>query len=200
MEALVQCTNFAKKRKMKYPFPLPHTISNPLGEVLIFKAIEIEDGVKKMIVQNKVEPGAGPPFHVHFKQDESLTVTKGRMGYQIDGQEEKFLQEGESIIFRKGEMHRFWNAGDDTLECTGWVKPANSLDYFLTGFYNSVTKSGKAEGDPFDSAFLMTRYKSEYDVKVIPPFVKKFIFPITVFVGKLLGKYKHFKDAPAPVK
>lgn len=185
---------------MNYPFQLPHTISNPLGEVLIFKTIEIEDGVKKMIVQNKLQPGAGPPFHVHFKQDESLTVTKGRMGYQIDGQAEKFLKEGETVVFQKGEMHRFWNAGEDILECSGWVKPANSLDYFLTGFYNSVSKSGKPEGDPFDSAYLITRYKSEYDVKEIPPFVKKVIFPITVFVGKLLGKYKHFKDAPEPIK
>ena len=185
---------------MKYPFDYPHSISNHLGEVLIFHSVETEDGVKKMIVQNKLKPGAGPPFHVHFKQDESLTVTKGRMGYQIDGQEEKFLHEGERVVFRRGEMHRFWNAGDGFLECSGWVKPANSLDYFLDGIYRSMDKAGKAEGDPFDSAYLINRYKSEYDLKDIPSFVKKVIFPITVFIGSLLGKYKHFKDAPEPIK
>ena len=46
----------------------------------------------------------------------------------------------------------------------------------------------------------MTRYRSEYDLKDIPPFVKKVIFPITVAVGKLLGKYSHFKNAPQPLK
>lgn len=185
---------------MKYPFTLPHTIENPFGESLTFQSLEEEDGEKKMIVYNRVSPGAGPPFHVHFKQDESLTVSKGFMGYQIDGEEEKFLKEGESVIFKRGQMHRFWNAGESLLECKGWVKPANSLDYFLTGIYNSMTKAGKAEGDPFDSAFLMTRYKTEYDLKDIPAFVKKVIFPITVFIGRLLGKYKHFKDAPEPLK
>lgn len=184
---------------MKYPFDYPHTIKNFTGEELTFQSIENEDGVPKMIVSNKVQPGAGPVFHVHFKQDESLTVMKGRMGYQIDGEAEQFLTQGESILFKRGVMHRFWNAGEEVLECTGWVKPANSLDYFLTGLYASMDKAGKAEGDPFDSAYLVTRYRSEYDVKVIPGFVKNVIFPITVFIGRLLGKYKHFKNAPKPL-
>lgn len=185
---------------MKYPFKLPHSIESPFGEVLIFHSVVEEDGEKKLIAHNKVKPGSGPPFHVHFKQDESLTVTRGKLGYQIEGEEEKFLNSGESILFKRGEMHRFWNAGDDLLECEGWVKPANSFDYFITGVYNSMKKAGKPEGDPFDSAYLMTRYRSEYDLKDIPGFVKKVVFPITVQVGKLLGKYQHFKDAPKPVK
>jgi hypothetical protein len=139
-------------------------------------------------------------FRCFVEQDESLTVSKGLMGYQIEGEEEKFLKEGESVIFKRGQMHRFWNAGEDMLESEGLVKPANSLDYFLTGIYNSMNKAGKAEGDPFDSAFLMTRYKTEYDLKEIPAFVKEVIFPITVLIGRLLGKYKHFKDAPEPLK
>ena len=200
MESLVHCPSFVKKSTITYPFSLPHTIKNFHGEVLIFKSIEEENGEKKMLVENKVTPGAGPPFHVHFKQDEGLTVSKGTMGYQIDGQEEKFLKEGESVVFTRGEMHRFWNAGEDVLECTGWVKPANSLDYFLTGVYNSMNKSGTAQGDPFDSAYLMTRYKSEYDIKAVPAFVKKVIFPITVLIGNMLGKYKHFQHAPKPLK
>ena len=183
-----------------YPYQYPHRISNPFGEELTFQKIIREDGIPKILVTNKVAPGSGPPFHVHFKQEESLTVMKGRLGYQIKGQEEKFLEEGESAMFKRGEMHRFWNAGESILECEGWIKPANSIDYFLTGMYNSVAKSGKPEGDPFDSAFLVTKYRSEYDVDVIPGFVKKVIMPVTVLVGKILGKYKHFKDAPPPIK
>jgi len=185
---------------MSYPYKLPHTIKNPFGEVLIFHSIEEEKGEKKMIIRNRLKPGSGPPFHVHFKQDECLTVTRGYMGYQIEGEEEKHLKEGESVVFKRGQMHRFWNAGDEELECEGWVNPANSIDYFLTGIYGSMNKAGKTEGDPFDTAYLMTRYKSEYDLKEIPVFVKKVIFPVTVGIGKLLGKYKHFSDSPEPLK
>ena len=182
-----------------YPFQYPHKIINFHGEELTFESLEIENGVQKVIVRNRVQPGSGPPFHVHFKQDESLTVIEGRMGYQIYGEEEKFLEKGQTALFRRNEMHRFWNAGEEVLECTGWVKPANSLDYFLTGIYNSMNKAQKPEGDPFDSAFLITRYRSEYDLLVIPKFVKLVIMPITVVIGKLLGKYKHFADAPEPL-
>ncbi len=185
---------------MNYPFIYPHTITNFTGEELTFQSLVEEDGVPKLIVKNKVQPNAGPVFHVHYKQDESLTVVNGKMGYQIDGEEEKFIEDGETVVFHKGQMHRFWNAGEDVLECEGWVKPANSLDYFLTALYASMDKAGKPEGDPFDSAFLVHRFRSEYDVKVIPTFVKKVVFPITVFIGKILGKYSHFKNAPEPLK
>ena len=153
-----------------------------------------------MIVTNRVQPGAGPAMHVHFKQDESLTVIKGRLGYQIQGQGEKFIQEGETVHFSQNMMHRFWNAGEDLLECEGWLKPANSTDYFLTALYNSINKAGKPEGDLFDSAYLVTRYKTEYDVAVIPSFVKKVVMPIVVTIGKILGKYRHFQDAPDPIR
>ena len=84
--------------------------------------------------------------------------------------------------------------------CRGWVKPANSLDFFLTSVYQSMNKVGNPKGDPYDMAYLVTRYKSEYDMLVIPPFVKRFIMPLTVSAGKILGKYEHFKNAPEPLK
>ena len=63
-----------------------------------------------------------------------------------------------------------------------------------------MTKSGKATGDRFDNAFLLTRYKSEYEMENTPPFVQKVVLPMTVVVGRLLGKYSHFKYAPKPLK
>lgn len=183
-----------------YPYQLPHTIENCLGEKLRFIRIEQEDGIDKMIVDNEVDPGCGPEMHVHFKQDEALTVKEGRMGYQVKDGPELFAEPGETVLFERGTFHRFWNAGETQLKCEGWLKPANTTDYFLTGLYNSINKAGKPEGDPFDGAFLVTRYSSEYDVDVIPGFVKKVIMPITVALGKMLGKYDHFKDAPEPIK
>lgn len=183
-----------------YPYKLPHTIENCLGEKLTFQRTEIEDGATKMIVTNEVDPGCGPEMHVHFKQDEALTVIEGRMGYQVKGGPELIAEEGETVLFERGTFHRFWNADERQLKCEGWLKPANTTDYFLTALYNSINKAGKAEGDPFDGAYLITRYSSEYDVDVIPGFVKKVIMPITAALGKMLGKYDHFKDAPAPLK
>lgn len=183
-----------------YPYSLPHTVSNKFGETIIFKEEIEEDGEMKMITEGIVKPDSGTVMHVHFKQDEGFTVVKGKMGYQIKGEEAQFLEVGESCTFPRGQMHKFWCAGEEDLYIKGWLKPANSLDYFLTKLYASMDKAGKESGDPFDSAFLITKYKSEYDVDIIPTFVKKVVMPITVFIGKLLGKYKHFEDAPDAIK
>lgn len=175
----------------------PRTIAIT-GESITFEGVVIEDGVEKAILKNNVKPNAGPPFHVHFLQDEGLTVRKGKLGYQVVGGKEKFAGPGESVQFDRGVGHRFWNAGDDIMECDGWIKPAHNIEYFLTGIYASMNKAGNPKGDLFDTAFLIRRYRKEFDMLVIPPFVKNIIMPLTVFIGKILGKYKHFKDAPPP--
>ncbi|MDX2068571.1 MAG: cupin domain-containing protein [Haliscomenobacter sp.] len=186
---------------MQYPFKLPHKIQNFSGEVIVFKERLIDqDGIEMMLIENEVAPGSGPPFHVHFLQDEYLKVLEGTMGYQSSGEPEKIAKPGEAALFKRGEVHRFWNAGDTPLRCEGWVKPANSLDFYLAAVYASMDKAGKHEGDPFDSAYLTTRYRTEYDIMVIPIFVKRVVMPIIVLIGKLLGKYKHFASAPAPLK
>lgn len=178
---------------------LPITISNIHGEVLIFERMEQNDkGEDVLIVKNEVKPNAGPPMHVHYKQDESLTVTQGRMGYQTLGEEPKYAEVDETVTFYRGTPHKFWNAGNDMLKCTGWVTPPNTLAYFLGEIYKSMNENGGRPG-AFDAAYLLHRYKSEYDMYDIPGFVKKVIFPVSLFLGKLQGKHKKFADAPEPV-
>ena len=61
-------------------YSYPHTIENGAGEQLTFIAIKQGPDGEYLEVENQVSPGAGPPMHVHFKQEESLTVVKGRIG------------------------------------------------------------------------------------------------------------------------
>jgi hypothetical protein len=116
------------------------------------------------------------------------------------GEEVKYAMPGETVLFKRGTPHKFWAEGNVPLECKGWIAPANSIVYFLSAVYAAQNKSGKSQPDAFDGAYLLTKYKSEYDMPEIPSFVKNFIFPVTVAIGKMLGKYNHFKDAPAPLK
>ncbi|GAB3902770.1 hypothetical protein GCM10028803_30020 [Larkinella knui] len=177
----------------------PHTIQNCLGETLTFLSVETSPEGDKVLVENQVSPNSGPPMHTHFRQDEELTVVSGKMGYQVLGQEAHYAQAGESVRFNRGIPHKFWNAGQTPLICRGWVQPANTIVYFLSAIYAAQNKSGSEKPEAFDAAYLMTRYASEYDMADIPTFVKKVIIPITYLIGRLLGKYKHFADAPAPL-
>jgi len=183
---------------MNYQFP--HTIQNCTGEKLIFKEVVREKDGDKLLVENYVQPKSGPPMHTHFLQDESLTVVNGRIGYQVMGEELKYAGEGETVTFKRGTPHRFWNAGEEVLHCTGWIKPANTIVFYLSSIYAAQNKSGTERPEAFDAAYLLTRYASEYEMAGLPKFVKRFIIPFTYYMGKMLGKYKHFNGAPAPLK
>lgn len=178
----------------------PHVIKNCIGETLIFKEIVKDATGDKLIVENYVKPGIGPEMHTHWLQDECMTVINGRLAYQVLGEPVQFAGPGETVLFKKGVTHRFWNDGKDELHCKGYIQPAHSIVYFLTGIFNAQNKSNSARPEIFDAAFLLTRYSSEFDIAGIPSFVKKIVMPVTCFIGKLLGKYPHFKNAPAAVK
>ncbi|HZH97479.1 MAG TPA: cupin domain-containing protein [Fimbriimonadaceae bacterium] len=181
-------------------FSYPHTIENGMGERLTFlRRTQTPEG-EVLEVENCVQPGVGPPMHVHYFQEEALTVVQGNLGYQRKGEEAQFASVGDTVTFAPGEMHRFWNAGEDELRCTGYVKPPDSIEYFLRGIYEAQKKSGSLRPDMMEAAFLMSRYRNEFGMDEIPPFVQRFVFPVMVLIGGATGKYKKFADAPPPAR
>ncbi len=181
---------------MNIQFPI--RIENSVGERIIFKSFEPDTHGGRVLIQGFCRKGCGPAMHTHFLQDEELKVVSGKMAYQILGSAVQEALPGETVLFKRGTPHKFW-ALDGDLQIEAIVSPAHSIIYFLSAVYKAQLKSGKAEPDPFDAAYLLTRYASEYDMPEIPTFFKRVIFPITVFIGKILGKYPHFRDAPEPV-
>lgn len=177
----------------------PHSISNSLGERIVFKSLVNDSGIDKVLLEAFLEPGCGPAMHTHFKQDESLTVVSGAMMYQTLGDEPKALKAGETIVFNRGTPHKFWNSGNEILKCEGWISPVHSVVYFLSALYNAQNVPGKPQPETFDGAYLMTKYSKEYDMPEIPGFVKKVIMPLIYLTGKVLNKYQHFNDAPKPL-
>ena len=132
----------------------PYTIDNGAGERLTFLGIRSDEQGEYLEARNSVSPGSGPPMHVHHLQEERLTVERGTMGWQRPGEEEHVARSGESATFAPGEVHRFWNAGDDELVCTGSVRPPDNLEYFLTQIYASTRANGGRRPRLFDAAYL----------------------------------------------
>jgi quercetin dioxygenase-like cupin family protein len=181
-------------------YTYPHTIENGAGERLTFmRRVQGSHG-DRLEVENLVKPGSGPPMHVHHHQEEALTIQQGRVGYQRLGEPPQFAEFGETVVFKPGEAHRFWNAGEEDLRCTGYIQPADNLEYFLTALYESQRENGGRRPDPFEAAFLATRFRSEFGMAVIPAGVRRLVFPVLVIVGRLLGKYRKYADAPEPVR
>ena len=177
----------------------PRTIDNGEGELLTFLGVRRDaDGRQLLEVENRVQPGSGPPMHAHLLQQESLTVKEGRIGYGVDGGPDRFAGQGETITFAPGQMHRFWNAGDGVLCCSGSVSPPGNLEYFLTEAFASIRRGG-GRPNPFDAAYLLGRYRTEFAQGDIPAAVRALVFPVLRAVGRVLGRDRRYADAPPPI-
>jgi hypothetical protein len=51
----------------------------------------------------------------------------------------------------------------------------------------------------YDAAYLLGRYKTEFQMLEIPTFVQKLIFPAILSLGTNRRKKKKFIDAPDPL-
>ena len=182
-------------------YSYPHSIDDGAGERLTFlRRVPGRGGGERLEVENVVAPGAGPVMHVHHYQEEVLTVQKGRMGYQRLGEPPRFAGPGETVAFKPGEVHKFWNVGQDELVGTGYIEPADNIEYFLGAIFESRKRSGGVRPHPLDAAFLVRRYRSEFGLAEIPAAVQWLVFPIMVAIGTLLGRYAKYRDAPEPVR
>ena len=182
------------------PYRYPHTIDNGAGERLTFLRRVPGPAGDRLEVENLLMPGSGPPMHIHHYQVESLTVQRGRIGYQRPGGPMLFAGPGETVTFKAGDAHRFWNVGQDDLLCTGYIEPPDNIEYFLGEIFASTKRRGATRPDPFDAAFLASRYRSEFTMVGVPAAVRWFVFPLLVALGGMLGKYRKYADAPPPVR
>src|SRR5690554_5906298 len=83
----------------------------------------------RLEVENQVRPGNGSPMHAHNFQEEVVTVTRGDR-LSAAGGGERFAGVGETVSFPAGVAHRFWNAGEEDLVCTGYIEPADNTSIF----------------------------------------------------------------------
>ncbi len=63
----------------------PYTIENGHGEKLTFLGVTDGPDGDRIEVEGVAQPGAGPPMHVHYRQEEAGRVIAGLLGYQLLG-------------------------------------------------------------------------------------------------------------------
>jgi quercetin dioxygenase-like cupin family protein len=177
----------------------PYTIDNGAGERLTFTGLIPGPNGDRIEADGVAQPGAGPPLHVHYLQEEAVRVISGRMGYQTLGKPEQFVGPGEIVVWPAGTAHRWWNAGESELRMTGWCAPPDNVEFFLGTLFASVKANGGRRPGVFDAAFLMSRYRAEYAMLELPIVVRRFMLPLVYAVGLALGRYAKYADAPPPI-
>jgi hypothetical protein len=104
------------------------------------------------------------------------------------------------VTFEPGDAHRFWNAGEEELVCTGVIRPPDNVEYFLTEIFASMRRNGGKRPRLLDAAYLSHRYRTEFEILEVPAPVRRLLFPVVATASRLLGLQRRFAGAPEPVK
>jgi len=160
------------------------------GEILFIRRVRDAQGQIVLALEGTLPPGTnGPPLHVHFGEDESGTVAAGTLGAQV-GTKKIVVPTGGTVTLPKGVYHRWWNAGDDLLEFNGQVVPAVDLDRFLQAMF-AVLNAGSNRRPPiFYLAHVLWRHRDSQLLSIPPPAIQRFVLPVLLIIGRILGKYR----------
>jgi quercetin dioxygenase-like cupin family protein len=83
-----------------------------LGELLTPKIPGQRTGGAYALFEVATQPGAGPPPHIHHREDESLYVLEGEFEF-LAGSETMRVGAGSLIYVPKGTLHAHKNVGED---------------------------------------------------------------------------------------
>lgn len=83
----------------------PYSIDNGRGEQLTFTGVTHGPDGDRSEAEGVAQPGAGAPMHVHHLQEEAARVVTGRLGYLVLGEEAKFADAGETVVWPAGTPH-----------------------------------------------------------------------------------------------
>jgi len=160
------------------------------GEILRMRRVRDGQGQIILALDGSLPPGSsGPPLHLHFHEHEEIIVKARTLGAQI-GTESVVVQAGGTAVLPAGLRHRWWNAGDDMLENSGYAVPVLDLDRFLQALFAVLNASPNGRPSIFYLAHVLWRHRNTQLVAVPPPPIQKIVFPILLLIGHILGKYR----------
>lgn len=101
-----------------------------VGDRYTIKVSGAETGGAFAMVEAVVLPGAGPPPHVHRREDEAFYVLEGELTFHADGNSFSGGP-GTWVTLSKGSRHYFRNTGERAARMLILVTPAGLEEFFL---------------------------------------------------------------------
>ena len=160
------------------------------GEILRMCRVRDSQGQTILNLEGSLPPRAdGPPLHVHFQEREEGIVKEGTLGARV-GKQKTVVRAGEAVVLPAGVVHNWWNAGDDMLVFSGQAIPAVDLDRYLQAVFAVLNASPSGKPSIFYIAHVSWRHRHTQALAMPPRAIQRIAFPLIVFVGRLLGKYR----------
>ena len=164
-------------------------IDNPVtGErIVVLQSAQETDG-ELFAFELTVSPhGFVSAEHVHLKQEETFEVIRGTIRFRINGHEADAIV-GQRVVVPSGTPHSWWNASDEEVAATVWLRPALNTEVFFETFFG-LARDGKTNkrGLPnlLQTAVLVADYQDVTKVLLPPPLpiLLKLLTPLARLLG-----------------
>ena len=138
------------------------------GSLLTFIATGKETGGAFFLAEMSVPPGAGPPLHIHSREDESFRLLEGALTIQVGGDTVTALP-GDFAFLPRGIAHSFKNNGNVPVKALVLITPAGLENYFAEVFEPAADRLA---APPAPGKELIARALSaspRYGLVLLPP-------------------------------
>ncbi|MBX3379863.1 MAG: cupin domain-containing protein [Phycisphaeraceae bacterium] len=146
----------------------------PGGDRIITKLISTQTGGFEWI-ETDVNPGGGPPLHVHDREDEVFYVLEGEISFWICEQGDRTGKTGKRFVARKGAIvfgsrgtaHAFKNCSQVPARMLVMANPGANFEAFF-----AKIGAPDAGGNPPSQQVLIERtmkHASEFGITVLGP-------------------------------
>jgi quercetin dioxygenase-like cupin family protein len=119
-------------------------IANPVGGAITFKVRGDQSAGTLTVFESEIPPGAGPPLHVHAREDEAWYALEGELRVRV-GDAVTAAPAGAFFFAPRGVAHTFQNVGDRPARVLVVFTPAG-MDEFFQEF---ATTAGAPDAEVF---------------------------------------------------
>jgi uncharacterized cupin superfamily protein len=139
-----------------------------VGDVYQFLAIGDDTGGKYAMWVTTVQPGGGPPPHLHRREEEGFYMLDGEMAFYIDGKR-TVLTAGMFANMPVGLTHHFKNESDRPARVLVTVSPAGiEKMFFAVGV--EVPAGSTAAAPPTQAEIQkLIALAPSYGIELMPP-------------------------------
>lgn len=100
-----------------------------VGDTYTFKGVSENTGGAFLLFEANIPPQAGPPPHIHHREDEAYYVLEGDIEV-LDGDRTFVAGAGSFVFLPRGGLHRFKNVGTQTARMLIMATPAGLDEFF----------------------------------------------------------------------
>lgn len=138
------------------------------GTQMTFIATGKETGGAFFLAEMSVQPGGGPPPHIHRREDESFHLFEGTLTVQVGG-DTITASAGDFVYLPRGIAHSFRNTGSVTARALLLITPAGLENYFAEVFERVADPSTPPPPPGSEMIARALAASPRYGLELLPP-------------------------------